>query len=322
MRRLLTFILLFACLPALDAGTLIVLNKSDHNAAFVDPATRQVLGKAPTGRYPHEAAVSPDGSRAYVTNYGTGTEPGNTVTVLDVRKRAALRTFDLGEYKRPHGVAVSGDGKLVWVTCEANQAVLELDAQSGKILQTYRTGQNGSHMVVPGSGEKKLYIPNIASGTLTVIERASGQARSLEIGPGTEAISLTPDGRRLLVGSRGANSVTVLDTATGEIIGKFASGGAVPIRVKVAPNGKTVLVSNSQSNSVAVFELGPGAEAKLLGAIDTGTVPVGILFEPDGKRAYVANTQSNLVSVIDPAARRVVTTITTGTEPDGMAWAK
>ena len=90
------------------AGTLIVLNKSDHNAALVDAGTLEVRAKLPTGRGPHEAAVSPDGRFAYVTNYGAYAvfreqserrmEPGNTITVLDPETSKVKTTFDLGEF--------------------------------------------------------------------------------------------------------------------------------------------------------------------------------------------------------------------------------
>ncbi|MFQ5694784.1 MAG: YncE family protein, partial [Terriglobia bacterium] len=53
------------------ADTLVVLNKSDHEAALVDAATYEVRTKLPTGQGPHEAATSPDGRYAYVANYGS-----------------------------------------------------------------------------------------------------------------------------------------------------------------------------------------------------------------------------------------------------------
>ena len=78
----------------------------------------EVRAKLPTGRGPHEVAVSPDGALAYVSNYGVfgvfrdgeqRSEPGHSLTVLDLGTRAVRDTFDLGEYSRPHGILVSGD---------------------------------------------------------------------------------------------------------------------------------------------------------------------------------------------------------------------
>ena len=63
------------------------------------------------------------------------------------------------------------------------------------------------------------------------------------------------------------------------------------------------------------------ASRKLLATVDVGAVPVGIVITPDGRRAFVANTNANQVTVIEVASRKILRTFSTGTEPDGMAWA-
>jgi DNA-binding beta-propeller fold protein YncE len=85
-------------------GTLIVLNKAEASASLLDATTGTVVATLPTGTGPHEVAVSPDGRWALVANYGAG-EGGRSLTVLDVPARRVERTIDLGDYRRPHGVA-------------------------------------------------------------------------------------------------------------------------------------------------------------------------------------------------------------------------
>jgi DNA-binding beta-propeller fold protein YncE len=204
------------------AEILVVLNKSDHEALLVDPGTLAFLARIPTGQGPHEAAVSPDGRTVFVANYGMfgvfregqrQDHPGNTLSVIDLETRAVRAVFDLGEYTRPHGMAVGRDGKLLWVTCEGAQAVLELDTASGKILKAWKTDQDVSHMLVPTPDERKLYVTNIRSGSLTVITRSSGEVKSLPTGEGAEGIDVTADGREVWVTNRGAHSVAVISTA-------------------------------------------------------------------------------------------------------------
>jgi hypothetical protein len=129
---------------------LVVLNKSDHEAALVDPDSYQVLVKLPTGKGPHEVAASADGHSAYVSNYGSfgvfrpgepaKVEPGHTITVLDLQHRSVRTTFDLGSFTRPHGIWVSRDSKRVWVTCEGAQAVLEGWCRPGASLTEWTGG--------------------------------------------------------------------------------------------------------------------------------------------------------------------------------------
>ena len=84
------------------ADVLIVLNKSDHEAALVDPKTLEVVAKLPTGQGPHEVATgtTKDGRRAFVANYGFYSifkegerpkmDPGNTITVIDLDARVSI----------------------------------------------------------------------------------------------------------------------------------------------------------------------------------------------------------------------------------------
>jgi YVTN family beta-propeller protein len=323
-----------AVLAALGAATaaradlLIVLNKSDHEAALVDPDSYAILVKLPTGQGPHEVAVSPDGHWAFVTNYGAYgifragqqvNEPGRSITAIDLAKRKVHATHDLGEHRKPHGIAVSRDGRLVWVTCEGTQTVLELDAGNGRIRHAWKTDQNIGHMLVPSRDEKKLFVANIGSGSITVIERASGRIASFATGAGAEGLDVSPDGREVWVANRSANTVSVVDVAADSVTAQLESGGEFPIRVKFTPDGRQAWVSNAKSNEVAIFD---AKTRKRLGAVAVGAVPVGIQMSPDGKRAFVANTNDDRVTVIDVAKRAVIRTLETGDEPDGMAWAR
>jgi YVTN family beta-propeller protein len=323
------FVIFLMAATVLAGETLIVLNKSDHEAALVHPETFTVMARVPTGKGPHEAAVSPDGRTAYVTNYGSFAifkegerprmEPGRSITVIDLQARKVKATFDLGDFRQPHGIAVSRNGKLLWVTVEGSQAVLELDAASGQVLKSWKTAQNVSHMVEPTPDERKLYVANIGSGSVTVINRSTDEVKSIPTGAGAEGIAATRDGKQVWVTNRGANTISVLDTATDQILASFESGGAMPIRVKFTVDGKQAWVSNARSNAVTVFDV---ATRELIGKIEVGAVPVGIQMTPDGRRAFVANTNDNKVTVMDVASRTVLSTFVPGTEPDGMAWAK
>jgi YVTN family beta-propeller protein len=245
-------LLLAVATPAAAADVLIVLNKSDHEAALVDPATYEVLAKLPTGKGPHEAAASPYGRYVFVSNYGSFAvfregdrpqmQPGSTITVIDLKERKVKATFDLGTYKQPHGIHVSRDGSRVWVTCEGTKAVLELDAATGKILKAWETSQDVSHMVVPTPDETKLYVANIGSGSVTVIDRSTDIVKSIPTGAGAEGIDVSPDGREVWVSNRGANSVSVIHTGKDQVLVTFESGGTMPIRVKFTPDGKQVWV--------------------------------------------------------------------------------
>src|SRR5687768_10493413 len=82
-----------------SAGVLIVGNKGEDTLSFIDLRTGAELGRAATGRAPHEVAVSPDGRQAAVVAYG-----GNSIDIFEIATRAKLRTISLGANEGPHGL--------------------------------------------------------------------------------------------------------------------------------------------------------------------------------------------------------------------------
>ncbi len=279
-------------------------------------------------------AVSADNRWAYITNYGAtavfranagrqAEPPGNTITVLDVRARKVKATYDLGDYQRPHGIVISRDGTLLWVTCEGAQAVIEIEAMTGRIVRAWRTNQEVSHMLVASRDEQKLYVTNIGSGSVTVIDRSVSHVdqavTSRATGAGAEGIALSPDGREVWVTNRSANTLSVIATATDQVVATLASGGTLPIRTQFTPDGRQVWVSNGRSNSVTLFD---ATTRQPLKTVAVGAMPVGLQITPDGQRIFIALSNDNRVVVLTAATGEQLTTFTTGNEPDGMAWVR
>jgi YVTN family beta-propeller protein len=316
-----------AFVPTARADTVVVACKSEFQLALVDPATEKVLVKLPTGRGPHEVAVSPDGRMAFVSNFGRYSvypagdtlhdKASNTITVIDLVDRKVKTTFDLGTHTGPHGMVVSHDGKIVWATTETPQAVLELDSSTGKILHVWNTTQERSHMIVATPKETKFYVTNTVSGSVSVIDRSTGEAKVIVTGPGTEGIAISPDGKEVWAASRADAKISIIATATDAIVASFSSGGKSPKRMDFTPDGSQVWVTNSGSGETTVFD---ARSHELLASITTSKDPSGVSISPDGRRAYVTNSAANVLTFVDVATRKILSTMQIGTDPDGIAW--
>jgi len=294
----------------------LVVNKSSNTLSVVDPVTREEVKTLETGFAPHEVAVSSDGRFAYVTDYGTGDQPGSTVTVVDLEAMGVMETISIAPHTRPHGVAVATDG-TIWVTAEGSSHVLQLDPSSGEILQAVETGQAVTHMVAVAEGAGRVVTANIGSGTATIVDPASQSVVAhVETGAGAEGLTVHPDGMRAYVTNRSAGTLVEVDLITGAIT-RSMEVGDFPIRVKVRPGGAELLVSNANGNEVVAVDP-EGWE--ILRRLPVGATPIGILITPDNRTAYVANTQDDKVTVIDLVNWEVAGEILTGDEPDGMAW--
>jgi YVTN family beta-propeller protein len=318
-----------AFVPRVWADTVVVVCKSDFQLALVDPSTEKILVKLPTGLGPHEVAVSPDGRTAYVSNFGRYSvysagdtahdKAGNTITVIDLVDRKVKATFDLGTHTGPHGMVVSHDGKLVWVTTETPQAVLELDSGTGKILHAWNTTQDRSHMIVATPTETKFYVTNTVSGSVSVIDRSTGEAKVVATGPGTEGIAISPDGKEVWAASRLDDKIEIISTATDKIVATFPSGGKGPKRLDFTPDGTQVWVTNPASNQTTVFD---ARGRELIATLVLSKSPSGVFISSDGRRAYITNAVANELTSIDVPTQKILSTMPIGTDPDGVAWSK
>jgi YVTN family beta-propeller protein len=244
--------------------------------------------------------------------------PGNTITVLDLVERKVKATYDYGSNTGQHGSAISRDGKLLWVTSETPQSLLEIDTATGKIVNQWMTKQERSHLVVATPDEKKFYVSNTVSGSVTVIERATGAAKIIPIGERAEALSISPDGLEVWVGMPVDNKIAVISTAKDEVVQTFDSGAKQPQRIRFTPDGKEVWVSHVAADTLTVID----AKSRTIAAsVSVGKRPQGIVFSSDGRRGYFALSGSDQVAVIDVPGRKLVRNFETGLDPDGIGLA-
>jgi YVTN family beta-propeller protein len=310
----------------------VVLNKAEATASLIALADGRTVAILPVGEGPHEVAVSPDGNWAVSANYGART-PGHTLTVLDLRRRRATNTIELGSYLRPHGIAWLPDGKRVVVTSEQARAVVLVDVPSGRVERAIETGQPG-HLLTLSKDGHRCWTANIASGSVSLIDLDRGAViKTVVTGKGPEANDVSPDGSEFWAADRQLNRITVMNATTLDSLASIATG-EFPNRLHFTPDGRWVLVSNIRSGTVSVID--PRARhvagdisftfdstrvsPTVLGQMGRTPQPEGILIAPNGATAWIALAAVDQLAEVDIAGRRVVRYLTTGKEPDGMAY--
>lgn len=298
------------------SGTLIVTNKSPSTVTIIDVATGRALATLPTGQGPHEVVASRDGQTAVVTDYGAQTG-GSSLTVVDVQRRVVARTIDLGEYRRPHGIAFLPGDSLVAVTSESSRHVVLVNVLSGEIRKAVPTQHNGSHMVGVTADGTKGYTGDIGSNTVSELNLVTGTyVRSWDVPTQPEAINVTPDGSEVWVGSN-AGKVSVVKPATGAIA-TAAEGFGWPYRVYFTPDVATVLLPDLRKEELRFVDRESHKELARLSFAGGG--PQGITMTPDGRYILQSLSQQGRVAVVDFASRKVVGYIPSGDTPDGIAY--
>ena len=320
--------------PRGGSDGLLVVNKTDSTVSILETSTGKTRTTLQVDPGPHEVEMLADGQVAAVASYGTKTEPGRYVSLIELATGKVISRMDLGEGTRPHGLAALRSGHLL-VTAEGKREVLVVDPRAGKIVSRIPTGKDVSHMIAAAPDGKRAFVTSLASGSVTAIDLGANKVlKDIPTGKGAEGLDVTPDGREVWVANREANTIVVVDVATLAPVFTIQAPG-FPIRVKITPDGRRALVTFTGAGEVRVYDTATrvetakipigrdaveGAEGRVFQKrFGTSPAPVGLLIAPDGKRAFVAASHADVVTVIDLEKNRVDDAWTAGREPDGLA---
>ena len=298
------FIFLFAARPA-EAGVLVIAYMEESKVVLVDGKTYKTLATLETGKNPHEIRVSRDNRRAYVA-------AGKTITVVDLKNRKIRANFALGDYSA-HDIRVSRDGSRIWAACAGREAILELDAETGKVLRIYKTNQKGSWFVEVSPDERKLYTPNLEGKSVSVITRETGAVKVIAFDAPVYGIDITPDGKQVWVSG---GDLGLIDTATDAVIAKIKTSEIETGRIRMTADGKRLVVALSKK--LAVYD---AKTRRLISETELDAAPKVLTLSKDNRRAFLTNPDDDSVSVVDIGAGKRLKSFPTGRKPDGIAWA-
>jgi YVTN family beta-propeller protein len=131
---------------------------------------------------------------------------------------------------------------------------------------------------------------------------------------GPEGIALSPDGKELWVGSRDFNGISIIDTATEQVIATVAPG-TFAYRLTFSPDGRHVFAP--RSGKVAIFDVTTRKEVR---TINLQSMPISVLLMPDNRTMYVGTVAPNEVVKIDLTTGEIEARVAMTGTPDGLAY--
>lgn len=163
-------------------------------------------------------AVASDGSRAYTANL----EGGGITFIERGSGRIATHTTATGEI----GIAVTPNGREVWLTNMTTSKVTVFDARSAKVLAAFDSGASapvrvrftpdGKRAVMTFGDAKKVGVFDVAT---------RKPVRWIELDSGSKVLTISPDGRKAAVSAPHKDAVLILDLVKGTVEGKLAVAG-------------------------------------------------------------------------------------------------
>jgi YVTN family beta-propeller protein len=210
---------------------LAVTSEMSRAVLLVDFRSGRVVGTVPTnGRGSHMIALSSAGDELFTTNV-----PDGSISRLDVAKHETKRVIPVA--KVVEGIAISSDGKHVWVGTNTDSIVVVVDGAAGSAVDTLRGFGLPYRLAVSRDG-KLAVITDPVRGEVRVFDAASRRQRFLiSVGrdslvstaevpgsPSPEGVTLSPDGRWAFVTLQGRNRVATIDLRQGTIVGYAPTG--------------------------------------------------------------------------------------------------
>ena len=323
-------------------GRLLATGGKNHTLVLIDPADGRIVqtvqlstdkpkssSETVTGQISFTGLVfSPDGRRIYLSDTGgdVWVFPVDPLGQAGKPKVFAVPDANVPKQKReiPTGIAVSADGKRLYVAGNLGNRLHEMGAESGKVLRSWDTGAAPFDVVLAGD---KAYVSNLggrrpgssdlaapagkgttvrvdpvrhiaSEGSVTVIDLASGKVKTeVLVGLHASALAVSPGGKYVVVANSGSDTLNVIETRTDRVVEKIWARqtpadlfGAQPNALAFDRTGRRLYVCNGTQNAVAVIQFEPEDNAsKVVGLIPVGWFPGAIQYDAGRKTLCVAN---------------------------------
>jgi len=278
-----------------NAGFAYIANQGDGSSLFgsvdvINTVTNTVVANVQVGINPFAIAVSPDGSRVYVTNTGS-----NTVSVINALTNTVSATINVGQ--TPQGVAVSPDGSRVYVSNGNSSTVSVINTANNMVVSNIAVGSNPWGVKVNPNGTE-VYVTNNASNTVSVISTATNAViATIAVGLNPAGLTTSPDGSTLYVANYVSRSISVISTSNNLVITTISAGCATN-EIAISPDGAALYVADYSYGSVEVFDTATNYLSATITGV--GTEPESLFVTPDGREVYVTNAD-DFVCIINTA---------------------
>lgn len=230
------------------------------------------------GSQPVALAITPNGSMAYVADYGSS-------ELVPVALATGLAGTPIQLIDRPSGVAISPSGTRAYVVSD-NGREYTLSLPGGQLLSQTRIPANSNGIAISSSGT--AYITNVADATIAELSLTGGG-----LGSPINLTSPTPDGIAITgttayVASNSGGTVSAINLSTNQVTGNPIQAGTAPTAIALSPDGSTAYVTDA-GGQVMSIDLTQGFSAQPLLNLASGLSGIALV-PPGGITAAPPNT--------------------------------
>ena len=298
-----------------DPTTVVmIVNRDSNDIAFMDIATRRIVGKTFLGNNvnPHMVMMSPDGR--YVVTGGTRS---NAAYIIDARTLELVKKIPVGI--SPEHLAFSPDGRFYYQGNPADDSVTVIDMQSLSVIKTIPglaeplnitftpdgtkayVGNYGAHWVGVIDVSRHELLKRIQIAEVPGIARLNPTRYLSEI-KGISNATMSADGRYLYAADGDLGVVGVIDTREDRIV-KVIRVGQDPWRLYMSHDGRYGITVNNGDETISIIDT---ATNEVAATLEAGPDMTGVNFAA-GKAFVIASTTGFVyaydMQTLQPAGR-------------------
>ncbi len=283
--------------PEGDRVVLLLNGWREQGIQVVNPATREVVQTLLQPAAFLGLAFAPDGQTLYASGgnqdviYRYSWQAGEAALVDSLVLAAKAPNRSGTRY--PSGLALSPDGRFLYVGENLADSLAVVDLAQGRVVQRLASGRYPYGVAVASDGT--VYVSSWGADDVRVYAPTS-QGRlapdgAVPVARHPSALLLGGDDTRLFVTSGSTDRISVVDTETRRVLTDLIdaapagpSEGSTPNALALSSDGTRLFVAEADNNAVAVFDLSPstsgvasaGGEDLLVGRIPSGWYPTAL----------------------------------------------
>ncbi|MGV0794190.1 beta-propeller fold lactonase family protein [Mycolicibacterium sp. XJ1819] len=271
-------------------GLLRAINAGLHGDSATVNLHAVTVETIDVGGSPFGMAIDRD--RTYVAGGGN-----DEVVVIDNSTNEVIARIDIGENTTPRDVALTPDGKYLYVANFDVTHVSVIDTETNAIIATIDVG-NGANAIGVGNGGERVYVATgTEEGHVVVINTEVNEpVTAIPVGELPSAIAANNHGP-VYVTNRDSQTISMIDPVT-NWVERTVEPGFTPIGAALSPDGQTLYVVGDNDNTLHIFNANTLAPiAELL--VGEGPFGVGLQTSDNSVgRGLVANAFSDSVTLL------------------------
>jgi DNA-binding beta-propeller fold protein YncE len=265
-----------------------------------DRVRRSLLGRKGRGTArgaPVEAAFSPDGRYAYVSNYsmygpGFGPQGHDNCSPASGYDRSFLYRVDLRRLRIdkayrvgsvPKVVAVTPDGRFVLVSNWCSFDLSVVSVRKGRQVRRIPIGRHPRGIAVVPDGSA-AYVAVMGSSHLVRVDLRRWNTSTIHVGPSPRAVVTGRSGRYLYVSLNGAGRVVKVDRRRRRVVAS-ATTGSQPRSLAIAPDRGALYVVNYVSGTLSKLRT---TDLRVQRTLPACFHAIGITYDVPTRRVWVA----------------------------------